>query len=376
MTTYSPYACSPVAIDFGPGLATYWVPKYLLRSPRWSTTDAGGTLSLPGVSAATGHTLVHYLYTGTYQTLEAKGEDTVAPAHIKFKQAFLTYVLASTYEVQDLERLAKEQIKRHGSHMALVEVLETVRKEFSKMARCWFHEYLQARAKEQFDLDFTFFTSKAFIDSVGKGTLHRFTTSHLLEIFSEKLTHTLHRRESCCLEKDKPYAVLDEVEEAAIKTHHCPCSHGGHQTGMYTGGDEMPFEFLNASCEDVDDVIPLENSVCAETPPSPELEPVPPPKPESLAETEPEPVPEPSAVKEEEEAALKKNEEEEEESAAAAAAAVARSASADLSWPEPTAAKDDWGLFATRTTAGKKKKGKKGKVSHLGYVTKYSRTLT
>jgi hypothetical protein len=364
MTAYSPYACNPVAIDVGPGLATYSVPKHLLRSPRWSTTDAGGTLYLPGVSAATGHTLVHYLYTGTYQTLEAEEEDAVARAYTKFKQAFLTFVLASAYELHDLERLAKEQIKRHGSQMALVEVLETVRKEFSKISRCWFHEYLQARAKEEFDLDYTFCTSKAFIKSVGEGTLHRFMTSHLLEIFSDKLTDSLQRRECCCLEEEKPYAVLDKVEEAAVKTHHYPCHYGEHQTGMNKGSDEMSFEFPNASCEDVADVISLENSVYDEPPCSP-------PEPEPLTESlsEPGPVPDSSPAKEVEDTERKKEEEEvEEEAAAAATVAAATSAANNLSWAEPTPGSDDWGSFAATATMGKKKKGKKGKVRHLNYV--------
>ncbi|KAK7177680.1 hypothetical protein PSPO01_16274 [Paraphaeosphaeria sporulosa] len=375
-STISPYAYSPVAIDVGPGLATYWVPKYLLRSPKWSTTDAGGTLCLPGVSAATGHTLVHYLYTGTYQTLQAKGEDAVAPAHIKFKQALLTFVLASAYELPDLEKLAKEQIERHGSHMAVVDVLDTVRKEFSKMARCWFHEYMQARTKEQFDLDFTFFTSKAFINSVGEGALHKFMACHLVELFSAKLTHILQRGESRCLDKAEPDAVLDEVEEAAVKTHHCPCYHGGHRTGMCTASDETSFESLDVSCEMADDVVSLESSVWDETSPTPpELEPVPPPEPEPLAETEPETVSEssPAPVEEEEEAELKKKEENE-ATVVVAAEAVATNASTDISWPEPASTNnDDWESFSATATPGKKKKGKKGKVRHLGYAISHSR---
>jgi type IV secretory pathway VirB10-like protein len=241
-----------------------------------------------------------------------------------------------------------------------------VRKEFSKVASSWFHKYLQARAKEQFDLDHTFFTSKAFIESVGKGTLHRFMTCHLLEIFSEKLTRTLQRGESRCLDKGKSDAVPDEVEAS----------------------EETSLEFPNVSCEEVDDVISLENSIRDETPPTlPEPETVPPPEPEPPGEPKPEPVPETSPVKEEVEAKHKKEEEverkkeeeverekkEEEEDAAAAAAT---SASADLSWAEPPAANDGWASFMATTSAGKKKKGKKGKVRHLGYVMAYSRALT
>jgi hypothetical protein len=292
MTTCSPYACGPVAINCGLDLVTYWVPKHLLRSPRWSSTDAGGTLCLPGVSAATGHTLVHYLYTGTYQTLEAKGEDAMAPAHIELKQALLTFVLASAYELQDLESLAKEQIETYGSRMALVQVLGTVKEEFSKMTWCWFHEYLQVRADEQFELDFTIFKSKAFNESVGEGTLHRFMTSHLLERFSEELAHTLQRQGGYCLDKEKPDIVLEDVEDAAVKTHHRPCYHGGHQTGMCAASDDMSFEFPNVPCEGVDDVISLGNSVWDETDhSSSELEPMPPPEPQPEPVIEPEPTP-------------------------------------------------------------------------------------
>jgi hypothetical protein len=41
--------------------------------------------------------------------------------------------------------------------------------------------------------------------------------------------------------------------------------------------------------------------------------------------------------------------------------------SADLTWADPAANNDDWGLFAATTS--KKKKGKKVKVRHLGYVS-------
>jgi hypothetical protein len=371
MATRSPYACSPVVIDVGPGLATYWVPKHLLRSPRWSTTDAGGTLCLSGVSAATGHTLVHYLYTGTYQTLDAKMGDAVAPSHIKFKQALLTLVLASTYDLLDLERLAKEQIELYGSRMALVEVLDVVREELSKVTCSRLHQYVQTRAKEQFENDHTFFTSKAFIESVGDGALHRFTTCHLLELFSEKLTHTMQRQESRGLAREEPDALLDDFVDADVKTHHC---HREHQTGMCTANDDMSFEFPSVPCDGVNGVISLENSVCDGTPPTPpEPEPVAPPEPEPLEESEPKPVPESDSEsdKEEEETERKKKEED-----TAVAAAAATSATNDLSCAELAPRKEHWDSFAAITTIGGEKKGKKGKVCHLGYVVTYSRALT
>ncbi|KAH7082504.1 hypothetical protein BKA63DRAFT_598668 [Paraphoma chrysanthemicola] len=292
--TISPYAGKPVAIDCGPGLATYWVPEYLLRSPRWPTTDAEGTLCLPGVSAATGHTLVHYLYTGRYQALGAKGKEAASPAHMGFEHALLTFVLASAYELSDLGRLAKEQITKFGSCMALEEVMNTVRNEFPKMALSWFHDYLQARAKEQFDVDHTFFTSGAYRKSVGEGALHTFMTRHLLETFSENLTLTLQGRENHSLIKEIPDAALSGVERAAEQTRYCSHDHGRHHTGVCTASDEASFEFLNASCEDVDAVISLDSSAWHKTTPThSEPPPVPSPGPEPPAESEPEPIIEP-----------------------------------------------------------------------------------
>jgi hypothetical protein len=164
------------------------------------------------------------------------------------------------------------------------------------MTWCWFHEYLQARANDQFDLDFTVFRSKVFIESVGEGTLHRFITSHLLERFSEELAHTLQNRESRCLDKEKPNALLDDVEDAAVQTQHCLCDHREHQPGICTASDEMSFDFPNVPYEEMYDVISLESSVCDKTPPPPpEPEPVPEPEPESEPPAS-EPVPEEPTV--------------------------------------------------------------------------------
>ncbi|KAH4677974.1 hypothetical protein HBI68_196530 [Parastagonospora nodorum] len=366
--TISPYASDPVAIDCGPGLITYPVPKHLLRSPKWLTTDGGGTICLPGVSAATGHTLVHYLYTGTYQALEAKGEATAPPAHLKFEQALSTFVLASTYELQTLEILAKERIKMYGNRMALVEILDTARKEFSKLAWSWFHEYLQARAEEQFDLDHTFFTSTAFVESIGEGTLYRFMMSHLLQIFSGKLTHTLQSRKSHDLGNKTPDAVLDEIEGASVNTHSCHCRHptgvfGGEVIGGHGAGGDPPVDGGAAggdggsrgdcdgsgkkgkkkSRKDLQEEERLEKEVE-----------------EILAKEE-----EDCLAKEAQEEADREKKREED----AAAAAVAASAAADLSWSEPAVPpNDDWSSFAPTATTRKKKICKNGEVSDRRYV--------
>lgn len=198
------------------------------------------------MSAATGHTLVHYLYTGTYQTLETKSDDAASMTHIKFKQALLVFAIATMYELPDLEGLAKEQIRTHGSLMALDEVLDTTKKctWFPKMAWSWFHEYLQDRVKEQFDLDYAYFTRKVYINSVGDGALHKFMTCHLLETFTEKLTHVLQKWEGHCVNEERADAVLDGVEDTAGQAQCFPRCDGKHPTASRIVSHKMSSESL------------------------------------------------------------------------------------------------------------------------------------
>lgn len=83
-------------------------------------------------------------------------------------------------------------------------------------------------------------------------------------------------------------------------------------------------------------------------------------------------------AKEAEEEAERKKKEEEEAAAAAAAAAKPSilSAASGLSWgKEPASNTDDWSSFGA-AAPGKKKKGKKGKVCHFGFLVTHSSTLT
>ena len=69
------------------------------------------------------------------------------------------------------------------------------------------------------------------MDSVGDGQLHRFMTCHLLETFTEKLTHILQKWEGHCVNEERADAVFDGVEDTAGQTHCFSRCHGRHPTG-------------------------------------------------------------------------------------------------------------------------------------------------
>jgi hypothetical protein len=263
--SYSPYASSPIAIDVGPGQATYYVSKHLLSSPHWTDTDTRGEISLPGVNADTGHTVVHYLYTGTYQTLEPKADTDTTQSQFAFKQALLTYMAAVTYSLRGLEELAKKQIEEHGAAMEMVAILETIRKDFSRLeSRGWFHGYLQDKAQNEFDKDCTVFMSKAFDSSMGKGSLNRFMMGYAVKLLSKKLTRTLKEHKDICKESDhfgKPKEEQRACKQDTLSPEQSCSSQNMRESSTE---DDLSFKFPIADCateEYVDYVVPHEDSI-------------------------------------------------------------------------------------------------------------------
>lgn len=126
---YSPYTSYPVALRIGPEHRTYYVPQDLLQNlgSVASYRSFERDLHLPDVDESTGHVLVHYLYTGAYQTLDDMKMSLVEEANIEFKRAVLVYRAASKYSVLGLQQLAKHEIERFGAEMNIFEVVEAIK---------------------------------------------------------------------------------------------------------------------------------------------------------------------------------------------------------------------------------------------------------
>jgi hypothetical protein len=83
-----------------------------LQNPQWIAFDNswGEEIYLPDVDEGTGHVLIHYLYTGTYQTLDDIQFSPAEMARVEFKRAVLAYSAAKKYMLHGLQRLAGQQI--------------------------------------------------------------------------------------------------------------------------------------------------------------------------------------------------------------------------------------------------------------------------
>jgi hypothetical protein len=133
----------------------------------------------------TGHTLVHYLYTKSYETLAAE-----ASVCSKFGQALLVYIMTDKYRLPlELKELSIREIENHGSQLTFFETLAEIEGHFSKLdENSRIHTYLLKQAREAFESNHAIFKTEAFIESIGGAELHKFMMACAIELYHEKVS--------------------------------------------------------------------------------------------------------------------------------------------------------------------------------------------
>ena len=89
---------------------------YLSDYPQLQTGTFFGSshVKLSEVDEDIGHTFVHFLYTGTYETLSPRPCSDIHVVPREFERSVQVYRAAKTYGVHGLEELAKKYIEKLG----------------------------------------------------------------------------------------------------------------------------------------------------------------------------------------------------------------------------------------------------------------------
>ncbi|KAF2269089.1 hypothetical protein CC78DRAFT_612565 [Lojkania enalia] len=132
----------------------------------WGETNE--TISLPEMNDTTAHTLIHYLYTGIYQTLyiPEPGSEGAISEH---KLGTGVYCAACRYKLPGLAELAKEKIKTSGEDLSVVEVLGIARETaYPGLPEDdeWYPSYLEDRIRAAGADDPELFTKADFVDQL------------------------------------------------------------------------------------------------------------------------------------------------------------------------------------------------------------------
>jgi hypothetical protein len=218
----------------------YYVPRDLLQSPEWiaSSSTLSEDIFLFDIDENTGHVLVHYLYTGAYQTLYNKEAGSVDEVKIEFKRAVLAYTAAERYSLQGLQDLAKNNIEHLGTEMDVFDIAKAVKDDFSRLlgANAWFHDYLKEKAKAMFEKDRTVFARDDIFGPINDVGLARVLAKCVLGLYNDMIERmlsaervpTIGTSEEC--RPDVPHPPIDEglveasytVETISEEDYACP----------------------------------------------------------------------------------------------------------------------------------------------------------
>jgi len=187
LTENSPYGSPPCTVPFASPLT---VPNdVLLRSPKLHAAFENQLPELPEITDDIGHILVHYLHTGTYESLKPKEEDKLAKQISELRTAIRAYATARAYDLPDLVRLAEKNIKKYGDGLSLPHLLEVTKEAHPTLSETdtWFLGYLRGRIRPHVEDPKALLTSNLLDQISSILSPNRVLLRTVLEMFVERI---------------------------------------------------------------------------------------------------------------------------------------------------------------------------------------------
>ncbi|KAJ5151539.1 hypothetical protein N7492_009834 [Penicillium capsulatum] len=92
-----------------------------------------------------GHTVVHFLYTGGYETVGSPLDEGASDLAREYKRSVLVYHASRTWGLVDLEIIAKQKMQQLDEELPVLEILRVMRDVFSSLpaGETWLLGYIQ-----------------------------------------------------------------------------------------------------------------------------------------------------------------------------------------------------------------------------------------
>ncbi|MCJ1377798.1 hypothetical protein MMC17_000894 [Xylographa soralifera] len=174
--TSSPYTTHPYTLLIGSSRVKYTILEdYLRFCPKWSEkcnfhSDPLAIIDLTAdVHDDAGHTLVHYLNTGTYQTLKLPGKSGIGQQLADYKTSVLVYCVARNHGLPGLETLAKLHVTASGESLPFFDLLDITAAVYGELpaGEQWFVTFLKSTIDAAFRSDRDLFRRDAFLNRIG-----------------------------------------------------------------------------------------------------------------------------------------------------------------------------------------------------------------
>lgn len=100
---------------------------------------------MPNVNEDVGYTVLHFLYTGGYETVSSPLDEGVSDLAREYKRSVLVYYALRTWGLTDLEILAKQKMEHLDKDLPILEILRVVRDVFSRLPadETWLPSYIR-----------------------------------------------------------------------------------------------------------------------------------------------------------------------------------------------------------------------------------------
>ncbi|KAL2867531.1 uncharacterized protein BJX67DRAFT_380884 [Aspergillus lucknowensis] len=190
----SPYESEAATILIGQSGKRYTVPLGIAnRAPylkRLLTGLESKTVALPDVDSDIGHTFIHYLYTGEYQTLNVSSEPDLPSGVVEYKRSVLAYRAAVSYGLDGLADHAKRQIQLFDDGVSIFHIIVLARRTFPRITQeAWFSAYLTSKILASFEADDEMFQREEFFEGYGEALdFDKFLGKVMANAYSQRMS--------------------------------------------------------------------------------------------------------------------------------------------------------------------------------------------
>ncbi|CAG8333871.1 unnamed protein product [Penicillium salamii] len=130
------------------GNKRYKLPKeFLCKCPQLQQQSfLTSEIALPDVYEDAGHTLVHFFYSGNYETILSPPDIDTCGIAGEYKRSVLVYHASRKCDIPGLECLAKHYVEHFGKELSLHDVLRLTRDVFSTLpeGETWLPNYIKS----------------------------------------------------------------------------------------------------------------------------------------------------------------------------------------------------------------------------------------
>jgi hypothetical protein len=190
----SPYEGGAATIIIGRSEKRYAVPINLIGralSLQQQQDGLNTLVMLPEVDDDIGHTLIHYLYTGTYQTLRQNPRDDEPSRVTEYRRSVLAYHAALCYGFDGLADLGRKYMQTFDKDVPLFDIIALGRKYFPRVTEdTWYSNYVTRKIMASFDANEEIFLQDEFFEGFGEAApeFDKFLGKIMAKAYAQKIS--------------------------------------------------------------------------------------------------------------------------------------------------------------------------------------------